>query len=393
MAGSLDTRRLADTLGRRGTLILDAAVFIAATVLATVATSYGVLLVARAVAGIAVGIASSTVPLYLAEIAPSGVRGRLVTTQQLMITLGILASYCADLAFASSGAWRAAFAVGLLPAAAFVVAMSRAPETPAWLHSHGRSEQARSVVLEVADTQEVDALLHGAGEGEADLRSLLRAGARPALIVGITLAAMQQLSGINAILYYAPSIMEKTGLSMSTSILYSVIVGAVNVATTIVSFRLVDRVGRRPLLLGSLAAMALSLGSLGLTLRLGSAYSSLSLVFMLAYIVAFAVGFGPLFWLLVAEIFPPRTRVAGASVSTATNWLSNFIVGLAFLPAAAAIGVGATFWLFAAASALTFAFAARYVPETRGRTFAQIQSELRDRWHTPAPAGTRTSPG
>ncbi|MDX6587634.1 MAG: transporter, family, galactose:H+ symporter [Solirubrobacterales bacterium] len=393
MAGSLLTRRLADALGRRRTLLLDAAVFVAGTALAIVAPNYTVLLVARAVAGVAVGIASSTVPLYLAEIAPAAVRGRLVTTQQLMITLGILASYCVDLALATSGSWRAAFGVGLLPAAMFVLAMLRAPETPAWLYAHGQSEHARSVALQVADPEETENLLQGADEPATDLRSVLRSGTRPALIVGVTLAAMQQLSGINAILYFAPSIMERTGVSVSQSILYSVIVGAVNVAATIVSFRLVDRLGRRPLLLGSLGAMAVSLACLGLTLRLGSAYSSLSLVFMLTYIVAFAVGFGPIFWLLVAEIFPPRTRAAGASVSTATNWLSNFLVGLSFLPVVGLIGVGATFWLFASASAFTFAFVACYLPETKGRTFAQIQGDLRARWYTGAFSGTRTSPG
>jgi sugar porter (SP) family MFS transporter len=394
MVGSLLTRGLADALGRRKTLLLDAGLFIAGTALAVVAPDYAVLLFARAVAGVAAGIASSTVPLYLAEIAPVGVRGRLVTTQQLMITIGILASYCVDLAFASSGSWRATFAVGLLPAVAFAAAVARAPETPAWLDAHGRGDEARSVVLEVADAEEADRLLEGlADEGEANLRSLLLPGARPALIIGLTLAAMQQLSGINAIIVYAPSIMEKTGLSSSRSIFYSVIVGAVNVAATAVSFWLVDRVGRRPLLLSSLAGMTASLAFLGLTLQLGSAYSSFSLLFMLAFIVAFEVGIGPLFWLLVAEVSPPRVRAAGASASTAMVWLANVLVGLAFLPVAAAIGVGPTFWIFAAATTFTFAFVARYVPETKGRTFAQIQAELRARWHNGERPGTRASAG
>jgi MFS family permease len=363
LVGGLLAGRLADTIGRRGALIVAAFAFIAGTALAVAAQGYGVLLVARAVVGVAVGISSSTVPVYLAEIAPPDMRGRMVTLNQVMITSGIVGSYLVDLIFASSGSWRAMLGIGAVPAALLLAGMLRAPET-----TRGRDE--------VGD--------------QLGTRALLGPAVRPALLTGVTLAAIQQLSGINAVIYYAPSIMEKTGLSASNSILYSVIVGAINVAATVVSFRLVDRAGRRPLLLASLAAMLVSLVLLGLTfvLPLGAADSWLSLICLVAYIAAFAVGLGPIFWLLIAEIFPAHARAAGASAATAANWLWNFVVGLTFLPLATAIGQGETFWVFAAVCALGLVFVNRYVPETKGRSFAQIDADVRGRWQGHRPAAT-----
>jgi sugar porter (SP) family MFS transporter len=388
MGGSLLAGRVADGFGRRRTLVLDACVVLAGAALAAAAPDYGVLLAARAIVGLGVGIASSIVPLYLSEIAPAGVRGRLVTLNQLFVTLGILTAYVVDLIFAGSGSWRAMFAVGLVPPAALLLGMLRSPETPAWLGAHARPEEARQVVLEVVDEAEADSLLESLGHSRrlggrrADIAALLRSPARPALIVGVALAALQQLCGINAIIYYAPHIMERTGLSAVASILSSVILGVINVAATVVSFRLVDRAGRRPLLLASLGGMFISLVLLGVALMLppGSAGSLLALVCILVYVAAFAVGLGPIYWLLVSEIFPTDARAAGAGISTAVNWLSNFIVGLIFLPVVSAMGQGPTFWIFAAVCALAFAFVTRFVPETRNRSFVDIDNELRERW-------------
>jgi MFS family permease len=359
MAGGLLAGRLADRTGRRSALIVAAWAFIAGTALAVAAPGYGLLLAGRAITGLAVGVASSAVPIYLSEIAPADMRGRLVTLNQVMITSGIVISYLVDLIFSGSGSWRAMLAVGFVPAVLLLAGMLRAPET-------GRPR-------DVTGDEEGD---------ELSARELLRPALRPALLTGITLAAVQQLSGINAVIYYAPSIMEKTGLSASNSILYSVAVGAINVAATVVSLRLVDRAGRRPLLLASLGAMLVSLVLLGLTFVLphGTATSWLSLICLVAYIAAFAVGLGPIFWLLIAEIFPTHARAPGASAATAANWLWNFVVGLTFLPLATAIGQGETFWIFAAVCALGLVFVSRYVPETKGRSFAEIDADVRGRW-------------
>jgi sugar porter (SP) family MFS transporter len=387
MAGAMVAGAVADALGRRRTLILIAALFIASTALAVIAPGYAVLLAARGLTGVAVGAVSSTVPLYVSEIAPPAVRGRLVTLNQLMITLGIVAAYCVGLAFSSSGEWRAMFAVGLLPSALLLVGMVRAPETPAWLDSHGQADRARQVLMRIADEAEAERLLdelrhrRTRQRHELGVRMMLRSAARPALLIGVTLGAMQQFAGINAVIAYAPSIMERTGLSASNSILYSIVIGVANVAATVVAIRWVDRRGRRPLLLISSAGAFASLLLLGLTFEasLGDWGSWLALIGLLGYIASFAIGLGPIFWLLIAEIFPPEARAAGASVATAVNWFSGFIVGLVFVPLADAIGQGPTFWVFAAVCGLAFAFVKRCVPETKGRTFDDITSELQSR--------------
>jgi MFS transporter, SP family, galactose:H+ symporter len=401
LVGGLAAGRLADSLGRRRTLLLDAIVLIVAIAVTVAAPSYGVLLAGRAIVGFGVGATASTVPLYLSEIAPPQIRGRLVTLHQLMITLGILISFCVDLAFSGGGSWRWMLAVDMLPAVALAAGMLRSPESPAWLYERGQAELAKQVAREVADDGAAERLLEDLGRSRAGPESevapwrLLRSPARPALIVGVTLAAALQLCGINAIISYGPSILEKTGLSASNSILFSLAIGVVNVASTIVSIRLVDRAGRRPLLLGSLAGMFVSLILLGLVfvLPLGAADSWLALACILAFVTAFAVGMGPVFWVLIAELFPLEARASGASLATAANWFFNVIVGLTFLPVATAIGEGQTFWLFAGVCALAFAFTRRYVPETKGRGFSEIGAELRERWGrertTTAPAYQR----
>jgi SP family galactose:H+ symporter-like MFS transporter len=400
MAGGLVAGRVADGLGRRRALILIAALFIAGTVLAVVAPSYGVLLAARAITGVAVGAVSSTVPVYLSEIAPPAARGRLVAINQLMITLGVVVAYCVGLAFSGSGEWRAMFGVGLLPSALLLVGMLRAPETPAWLDAHGETDRAREVLLQVGDAAEAERFLDDLRRRRAQqlrragVRALLRSAAAPALLVGVTLALVQQFAGINAVISYAPSIMERTGLDASNSILYSIGIGVANVAATVVAVRLVDRRGRRPLLLASTAGTCVSLVLLGVTFEqsLGDVGSWLSLVCLLAYVTSFAVGLGPIFWLLIAEIFPPEARAAGAGVATAVNWFSSFVVGLLFVPLADAIGQGPTFWLFAGVCALGFAFVRRYVPETRGRGISDIEAEMHARFGHGSPgSGARVT--
>ncbi|HEV7750520.1 MAG TPA: sugar porter family MFS transporter [Baekduia sp.] len=387
MAGGLLAGRVADALGRRRALILIAVAFVAATLVATVAPSYGVLLAARALTGVAVGAVSSTTPLYLSEIAPPDRRGRLVTLNQLMVTLGIVTAYVVGLVFSGSGSWRAMFAMGLVPSTLLLAGMVRAAETPAWLAAHGQADRAREVVLQVVDEAQAPLMVEDLGRiAEQESRrigvpALLRSAAAPAVLIGVALGAMQQFAGINAVIAYAPSVMERSGLGASSSLLSSVVIGLANVAATVVSIRLVDQRGRRPLLLSSAAGACLSLALLGLTFEvsLGGAGSWLSLVFLMAYITAFAIGLGPIFWVLISEIFPPEARAAGAGVATAVNWFSGFVVGLAFAPVVDAIGQGPTFWIFAAVCALAFAFVIRYVPETKGRSFAEIAADVQAR--------------
>jgi MFS family permease len=352
MAGSLLNGRVADRLGRRLTLILDAALLLAATALSATAPGFAVLVAARTLAGIAVGSTSSTVPLYVSELAPADVRGRAVSANQLMMTLGILAAYGVDYAFA--GSWRTMFAVGAVPAAGLLIGMLHAPDSA-----------ARAA----------------ADEPAADIRRLLRPALRRSLVIAVVLAAVQQLSGINAVLAYVPTVMEKAGLSASNSILASVLVGIVNVAATVVALPLVDRLGRRPLLLLSLGGMFASLSVLGLSLTWPDGIAggtAVTLACILAYIASFAVGLGPVVWILAAELFPTRERAAGAGVTAAVVWFTNFLVGLSFLPVSAAIGQGATFWLFAAVCAFGLVFVVARVPETKGRSFDELDARYEE---------------
>jgi sugar porter (SP) family MFS transporter len=211
------------------------------------------------------------------------------------------------------------------------------------------------------------------------MRALLASRVRPALVVGLVLAAMQQFAGINTIMYYAPTIMQETGLSASNSIYYSVAIGVINLAMTVVSLRLIDRLGRRPLLLASLGGMLVSLLLLGLAF-VADLSSVITLVCMLLYIMAFAIGMGPVFWVLLGEIFPPHERAEGSSAGSTVNWVANFTVSLAFLPLVEAIGQGETFWAFAVVCAFGVWFVGRYVPETKDRDFGQVDAELQARW-------------
>jgi SP family galactose:H+ symporter-like MFS transporter len=385
MAGGIVAGRVADAVGRRRALILIALLFIVATLLAVAAPNFGWLLVARALAGVAVGAVSSTGPLYLSEIAPRQLRGGLVTLFQLMLTLGIVAAYAVGLAFSGSGDWRAMFAMGLVPSALLLGGMLRAPETPVWLATHGRTEEARRILLQVVDEEEAERRLADVGRPAAaptrGVRALRRSRAAPALAVGVVLAAIQQLSGVNAIIAYAPTLLQRTGGTASNSLLYSLGIGLANLVATIIAVGLIDRSGRRPLLLLSTAGTSAALALLGLSFgfSLGDVSRWLSLAGLLAFTLAFGVGLGPIFWLLISEIFPPEARAAGAGVATAVNWFTSFVVGLVFAPLVAAIGQGATFWIFAAICALGLVFVKRYVPETKGRAFPDIDADLQAR--------------
>jgi sugar porter (SP) family MFS transporter len=263
--------------------------------------------------------------------------------------------------------------------------MSVVPETPRWLVATGREDKAREVLDGIADKDSAEAYINHLSRDAAALkrpnwRNLLQPYARPALIVGVTMAAIQQFVGINTIIYYAPKIMQQTGLSASNAILNSVAIGVLNVIMTIVAIRLVDRWGRKPLLYTSLIGMTASLVGLWAAFELSAlsgAQSTLALIFILVYIASFAIGMGPIFWLLIAEVFSQDVRGEGAGASTTVNWLSNFAVSLTFPLLIAAIGEGWTFAIYAAVAVVAIAFVVRFVPETKDRSFEEIDAQLR----------------
>jgi SP family galactose:H+ symporter-like MFS transporter len=400
IVGALFTGRIGDRIGRKATLGLLGAVFALGIAIAALATGYAMLMVGRVVMGLGVGGVSALVPTYLSEISPAQIRGRMLTLNQLLITVGLLAAYIVNMIFSGSEDWRAMFWIGAIPSAALALGSLRLPESPAWLIAQGRIEDAKAMIGSVAGSTGADQVIdryrreaeqrkaqqaRERGPRRQGMRALLAPRLRPALIVGLTLAALQQFAGINTILYYAPTIMQETGLSASNSIVYSVAIGVINLAMTILSLRLIDRLGRRALLLISLGGMLVSLVLLGLSF-VADLSSVVTLLFMLIYIMAFAIGMGPVFWVLLGEIFPTSDRAEGASAGSTTNWLSNFAVSLAFLPVVEAIGQGQTFWIFAVICALGVSFVGRYVPETKDRNFLDVDADLQTRWGREAAA-------
>ncbi len=385
LIGAMVGGTLADRFGRRRLLMLTAAVFGLGAIGAALAPGTALLIVARIVAGTAIGIASFVAPLYISEIAPVDIRGKLVSINQVALTGGIVISYFIDYIFAGSQAWRWMFALAVIPAAAFGFGLMLIPNSPRWLVGHGELDLARIALKRIRSPEQVESELveiqQSVAQQKGHWSELLSPDLRPAMIVGVGLAIAQQVTGINTVIYYAPTIFKFDHLSSaSTAILASVGVGIVNVVLTLVAMQLIDRVGRRPLLLVSLAGMALSLFVLGLAFSLPQLSGSLGWIAVTSlsvYVGSFAVGLGPVFWLMLSEIYPLRIRGRAMSVGTATNWSFNLIVALSFLTLTQIIGKPATFWLYGVVSIGAWLFAYLLVPETRGRTLEEIEAHWR----------------
>jgi SP family galactose:H+ symporter-like MFS transporter len=385
LIGAIAGGELADRWGRRRLLILTAMVFGLGAIGAALAPGSALLIIARIIAGTAIGVASFVAPLYISEIAPVAIRGKLVSVNQVALTSGIVLSYLIDYAFAGSGAWRWMFAMAVVPAAAFGVGLVFIPESPRFLIARGMLDQARSVLKRIRASDEVESeiaeIQHSAQKQKAHWSELLTPLLRPAMIVGIGLAVAQQVTGINTVIYYAPTIFRLAGLSSaSVAILASVGVGIVNVILTVVAMQLIDRIGRRPLLLISLGGMAISLMALGVAFKLPQLSGSLgwiAVTSLMLYVGFFAVGLGPVFWLILSEIYPLQIRGRAMSVGTVANWGANLIVALTFLTLTHATGTAYTFWLYGLVSIGAWVFAYFLVPETKGKTLEQIEAHWR----------------
>jgi SP family galactose:H+ symporter-like MFS transporter len=392
--GAIASGRLTDRVGRRAVLLGAAASFAVGAVASALAPDATMLIVARFLVGAAIGVASYAVPLYISELAPPRWRGWLVSLNQLALTVGILGAYVVDYAFASSGAWRWMLGLAVIPAVMLGVGVAFLPETPRWLVLHGKVGKGRSVLLRARGSENVASELNDiqtlTRNPATRWSHLLAPGVRGALIAGVGLAIFQQVTGINTVIYYAPTILQSAGIpSASGAILATAGIGLVNVVMTVVAMLLIDRVGRRPLLLGSLAGMTLALAVLGFGFLASTSTASLaglSVACLMVFVGAFAIGLGPIFWLLIAEIYPLRVRGLAMSVATTANWASNLVVSLTFLTLLQALGPANTFWLYGLVTIAAWYFAFRLVPETRGRPLEEIESYWRP---TPLPANDR----
>jgi sugar porter (SP) family MFS transporter len=387
LTGAIVGGFLSDRYGRRRLLLITAVVFILGAVGAALSPDTAWLIVARFFAGTAIGVASFVAPLYISEIAPVAIRGKLVSLNQLAITCGIVISYGIDYAFAGAQAWRWMFAMAVIPAAAFGIGLMLIPNSPRWLVSRGHLDQARIVMKRLRSPEQVESELseikNSAEQQKGHWPELFMPYLRVAMIVGIGLAIAQQITGINTIIYYGPTIFKFAGMSSSSvAILASVGVGVINVVMTVVSLQLIDRIGRRPLLLISLAGMTLSLFVLGLAFSLPQFTGSLgviAVIVVMTYVGSFAVGMGPIFWLLISEMYPLRIRGRAMSVATVANWGANLIVALTFLSLTQVLGKAATFWLYGLISIGIWIFSFYLVPETKGKSLEQIEAHWRAR--------------
>jgi SP family galactose:H+ symporter-like MFS transporter len=382
--GAAVAGRLADRFGRRPILFLTSMIFVAGAAVSALAPYLTVLLAGRLLAGVGIGGASMLTPLYLAEIAPASKRGALVSFNQLAVTLGILGSYLVGYALAADSAWRWMLGLGGVPGLLLAVGMLFLPETPRWLAGRGYTERARAALLQLrghgadikAEMAELRADLTAKAQTKPE-NHLGHGSVRLPMIVGIGLAVFQQVTGINTVIYFAPTIFQAAGLSSaSAAILATAGIGVINVVMTAVAIWLVDRVGRRPLLLCGLGGMGVSLCLLALCFTLGSgpALGYLTAASLAAYIGCFAIGLGPVFWLLISEIFPMAIRARGMSAATIANWLSNLVVALTFLDLASVMGHAGVFLLYAALTSAGLVFSYSLVPETKGLSLEAIQA-------------------
>ncbi len=374
----------ADRYGRRVMILLAAIVFIAGALASAAAPGEEVLVIARIVVGVAIGLASAAAPVYISEVAPPESRGRLVSFFQLAVTIGILVAYLVGLAFDGIEGWRWMLGLGVVPALALGFGMLRMPQSPRWLVMSGDDFAARATLAKIRvddpDTidRELEEIKESIDEKPGAWGELLQPVVKAALVVGVGLAILQQVTGINTVIYYAPTIVEFTGVNSSAgSILAAVGVGIINVGMTVVALRLLDRAGRRTLLMIGVSGMSISLFALGAAF-IGGGGSTLSsvvaIVSLMAYVASFAISLGPIFWLLNAEIYPLGVRSKAAGVGTMANWTFNFIVSLTFLLLIDAAGRSGAFWIYGGIGILTLIFCWKLVPETKGKRLEDIQA-------------------
>lgn len=388
--GAVAGGRAADRIGRRSMLILSAIVFIAATLGCALTPSVPVLVLSRFVLGTAVGAASVIVPLYISEMAPARVRGKLVTFNALMIVTGQLMAYLVNAALAESGAWRWMLGLATVPAVLLWVGMLFLPDSPRWYVGKERFAEALAVLERSRPSAEARTELDSITElrrreaaergGWKDLRETWL---KRLFLTGVGLAIFQQVTGVNTIVYFAPKLLTRTGLGEVASIVASVSIGVVSVLAATVGLLLMDRVGRRPMLLAGNASVSACLVLLGLVSFLPSeslATSYLTLGLMVVYMACFQSTVNTVTWLMISEMFPLRIRGFAMGAAVFVLWMANFAVALVFSPMVASIGAGWTFWVFAVFGACAVVFTHRMIPETRGRSLEELESEMHARY-------------
>lgn len=385
MVGSLSSGGLTDKYGRRRIMLLISLLFISGTAIAASAQSVAMILFGRLFIGVAIGIGSYTAPLYIAEAAPFEWRGGLVSLNQLAITIGIMCSYFINYAFVHiDGSWRWMFLIGILPAILLGLGMLLLPESPRWLVKKNKEEKAKATLQYLRHSQNVEHELteikNSLNLRQAKFSELFAPWIRPVLFLGIFLGFLQQVIGINTIIYYAPTIFQMAGFhDASSSILATAGIGVVNVLATIFAVMVLDKIGRRPLLFTGLIGMGVSLFCLSLAFHY-SADASLrwaAVTSIFVYIICFAFSMGALLWLMVAEIFPLEVRGTAMGVAVFSCWFWNFVVSSTFLTLLNYLGPSKTFAMYVVMCVVGLIVSYFYVPETKGVSLEKIEDNIR----------------
>jgi SP family galactose:H+ symporter-like MFS transporter len=389
--GAISSGKLSDYLGRKKMIIINAIIFVIGAVGCTYADSIQFLMAMRVIIGIAIGITSYVVPMYIAEIAPTRRRGAMVTLNQLMITIGILVSYITDYALGNDAnlqSWRWMFFVGLFPALILLIGMFFLPETPRWLISKNRWAEGEAVLNKVEDPDLIQQTLTDLrrdielDKNQAGSREILKPWLRPALIITVGIFFFQQFSGVNTIIYYSPIIFKMAGIVSNTaSIVPAIIIGTVNVLACFVSVILLDKVGRRKLYMIGIWGMIPSLALLGICFHfkeaLGVSLPIFAVLSIVCYIIFIAISLAPLGWLLISEVFPLNVRGVGMSIGSLSHWGFNAIVAFTFFKLVNAFGVSETFFFYSGICLIGMFWGRYYIPETKGKSLEEIEEHWR----------------
>jgi len=389
--GALGAGFLSDRFGRRSMLLWCALLFGVSAVLSAIPNTLGLFVIARFIGGLGIGMASNICPVYIAEIAPERWRGRLGTLFQLGIVTGIfltlfvnkLIQGMGDEAWNIAMGWRWMLGMEVVPAIAFIALLFAVPESPRWLAQKGRETEARSVLTKVDGPEhaekELTAIRAAARQEEGKFSELFHGPFRRPLVLACVLMACSQFCGINAIIYYSSKIFESAGGGKDAAFTSSVWVGLINFAFTFVAIGLVDKAGRKPLLLIGTAVQVIALGMVGWMFHTGQSGVGL-LICVVGFIAAFAMSLGPIGWLFCSEVFPNKVRGRAMSVAAFVVWFACYIVAQTFpmLNDNPSIGPAKTFWAYAAVSAFTFVFTLLFIPETKGRTLEEIEASWKN---------------
>lgn len=386
--GALSAGWVSKSLGRRKALLLSSLLFILGALVAVIAHSITVLVIGRVLLGLAVGVASFTAPLYLSEVTPERIRGTTISFYQLMVTVGILAAFVSNAAFSYIESWRWMFGVLVIPAVLLFLGALSVPNSPRWLAARDRFDEARNVLSRLrGTTAEVDyemGEIQEAIEQESESRGFqlfkTNRNFRRSVFLGVGLQLVQQFTGMNVIMYYAPQIFQASGFEgTSASLWATVVTGLTNVLATFIAIAFIDRLGRKPILYAGFVLMAATMAVLSLILHIGPSTTVLqygAMAMVLLFVVGFAMSAGPLIWTLCAEIQPLQGRDFGIAASTGANWIGNFCIGIFFPIMFEGIGGPWTFGILAVVNVLFIVFTLKLVPETKGTSLEKIEKNL-----------------